>query len=372
LNVIHKQSFYLQKKQYLMQNSTTKKGILLMNLGSPASTAVADVRRYLKEFLMDERVIDIPKFPRILLVKGIIAPFRAPRSAKAYRRIWTDEGSPLVVLTQQLRDAVAAKTDLPVAVAMRYGMLTPAVGFSDLLAQNADLEEVILVPLYPHYAMSSYETAVEHAIEQHREGGYRFKLTVVPPFYNNAHYINALAESMRPYLAQGYDHLLFSYHGIPERHVLKSDPTKNHCLTKGCCEINNEAAHAVCYAHQTKVTTMLVTAQLGLEKGSFNQSFQSRLGKKWLKPYTDKRLAELPKEGVKRLLVVCPAFVSDCLETLEEMAIEGKETFLENGGTSFTYIPCLNTSPLWVDALLNLVNFTINLTEKTHQTAVLA
>jgi protoporphyrin/coproporphyrin ferrochelatase len=331
-------------------------GILLMNLGSPDSTAVSDVRRYLDEFLMDKRVIDYPAFFRNILVRGIIIPFRASRSAAAYRTIWTAEGSPLIVLTNQLRDAVQAKTDMPVAIAMRYASPTPKMGLDALLAQNPDLQEVVMVPLYPHYAMSSYETAVEHAMEAYRKGNYAFKIRIVPPFYSDSGYIQALVSSIRPYLNRPFDHILFSYHGIPERHVRKSDPSKTHCLNHAdCCSVDHPEVHSVCYRHQTRVTTMLTAAGLGLQKGTYSQSFQSRIGKKWLTPYTDMRLQEMPKEGIKNLVILCPAFVSDCLETLEEIAEAGKETFLAAGGESFTLIPCLNTDPLWVNALLKLV-----------------
>jgi protoporphyrin/coproporphyrin ferrochelatase len=339
-------------------------GILLMNLGSPNSTTVPDVRRYLDEFLMDKRVIDYPAFFRNILVRGIIIPFRAPRSAAAYRTIWTPEGSPLIVLTKQLRDAVQAKTEMPVAIAMRYGLPTPKMGFDELLAQNPDLQEVIMVPLYPHYAMSSYETAVEHAMDTYRKGNYAFKVQIVPPFYSDSGYIQALVSSIRPYLNQPYDHILFSYHGIPERHVRKSDPSKTHCLNHyDCCSVNNPTVHAVCYTHQTRVTTMLTAAGLGLKPGTYSQSFQSRIGKKWLTPYTDMRLQELPKEGIKNLVILCPAFVSDCLETLEEIAEAGKETFLAAGGETFTLIPCLNTHALWVNALLKLVEANMTKTD---------
>jgi protoporphyrin/coproporphyrin ferrochelatase len=344
----------------------SKKGLLLMNLGSPDSTEVADVRRYLREFLMDERVIDVPLVVRQLLVKGIIVPFRAPRSAKAYRSIWTPEGSPLIVLTRHLQALVEQKTDLPVAIAMRYGNPSPAAGFDELLRQSPDLEEVVLLPLYPHYAMSSYETAVEYARLAHQKAGYRFKLSVVPPFFDHPNYLDALAESIRPHLSMPYDHLLFSYHGIPERHVRKTDPTQSHCLTMGCCERPNPEAHAVCYTHQTKVTTMRIAAALGLDKNKYSQSFQSRLGRKWLTPYTDVRLKQMPSEGIKNLLVVCPAFVSDCLETLEEIAEEGRDIFLEHGGETFQMIPCLNTSPRWIDTVLRLVDETAQVPEVVH------
>lgn len=323
-----------------------------MNLGSPDSTSVPDVRRYLNEFLMDARVIDKPWLLRALLVRGIIVPLRAPNSAKAYQSIWTDKGSPLLVISKDQERALEAIVNEPVAMAMRYGNPSPRKTFDELLAANPDLEEVIALPMYPHYAMSSYETAVAYAREQHRKGGYTFRLTIIKPFYDNDEYIHALGESIRPYLEQPYDQILFSYHGIPERHILKCDPTGNHCLrTADCCDTPSPA-HEYCYRHQCWTTTHLVGDRLGIPREKRGFSFQSRLGRDpWLRPYTAVRLAELPKEGVKRLLVVCPAFVSDCLETLEEMGVEGREIFLHAGGESFELIPCLNVNPLWISAM---------------------
>lgn len=327
-----------------------------MNLGSPDSTEVKDVKRYLDEFLMDPRVIDKPWLSRALLVKGIIVPFRAPKSAEAYKSIWTKEGSPLIVLSKQLRDALAQQVDEPVAIAMRYGNPSPKDTYDELLKSNPDLEEVILVPMYPHYAMSSYETAVEYAKEQHQKGGYRFKLTTIKPYYNNEDYIEALCESIKPHLQGDFNHILFSYHGVPERHIYKGDITGQHCLKVAACCEKPSPAHKYCYRHQCLVTTKLVTERLGIPQGKWTMSFQSRLGREeWLKPYTAVKLEELPKQGVKNLLVVCPAFVSDCLETLEEIAEEGKETFLHAGGESFEMIPCLNVHPLWVSALAKWV-----------------
>lgn len=322
-----------------------------MNLGSPDSTQVKDVRRYLNEFLMDERVIDIPSIARALLVKGIIVPFRAPKSAEAYQTIWTEEGSPLIVLTRQLQQALQQQVSVPVSIAMRYGNPSPRTAYDQLIGEYPDLEEVVLVPLYPHYAMSSYETAVVYAQEQHVAGGYRFKLTTIPPFYNHPDYLEALAANMKPWLENDYDHLLFSYHGIPQRHVRKSDPTGCHCLkVNNCCDTPSPA-HAYCYRHQVFTTTRMVTEKLGIPKEKYSISFQSRLGKGWLQPFTDLRLEQMPGEGIKKLLIVCPAFVSDCLETLEEIDERGREAFMEAGGASYTMIPCLNTHPLWVDAL---------------------
>ena len=332
-----------------------KKGIVLMNLGSPDSTEVKDVRRYLKEFLMDERVIDVPYLLRAFLIHGIIVPFRAPKSAEAYKTIWSKDGSPLVVLTKQLQKALQLKVDEPVAIAMRYGNPTPKTAFDELQKNNPDLEEVLAIPLYPHYAMSSFETAVEAAKEVYEQNKYPFKLQFLQPFYNEPHYINALAENIRPYLEKEHDHILFSYHGIPGRHIRKSDTTGYHCLkVENCCEVASPA-HAHCYRHQVFTTTRLVMEQLNIPKDKYSISFQSRLGKGWLQPFTDKRLVELPKEGIKKLLILCPAFVSDCLETLEEIDVRGKEEFIGAGGESFTMIPCLNTNQLWVDVLANWV-----------------
>lgn len=332
-----------------------KKGVILTNLGSPDSTELRDVRKYLSEFLMDERVIDMPYIRRLLLVRGIIVPFRTPKSAEAYKTIWTKEGSPLIVISKQLQAAVQKQLDIPVELCMRYGNPTPKAAYDKLLAANPDLEEVIVLPLYPHYAMSSFETAVESMKEVHKKHNYNFKLNFIGPYYNNPGYINALAESMKPYLQREYDQVLFSYHGIPARHLQKTDPTKSHCLkVNDCCNVTSPA-HGFCYRHQVFETTILVTEKLGIPKSKYGLSFQSRLGKGWLEPFTDIRLAELPKEGIKKILILCPAFVSDCLETLEEIAMRGKETFMEAGGEEYEMIPCMNTQQPWVDTVVEMV-----------------
>lgn len=327
-----------------------------MNLGSPDSTSVKDVRKYLNEFLMDGRVIDIPFLARTLLVKGIIVPFRAPKSAEAYRTIWTENGSPLVEFTRQLQNKVQQQIDFPVTIAMRYGSPSPKDAYEELLRKADGLEEVILFPQYPHYAMSSYETAVEYMKEVHEKEKYRFKLTVIKPYYNDVHYIRAMCENIKPHLEQAYDHLLFSYHGVPARHLKKSDITGCHCMqVENCCD-KDSPAHAYCYRHQCFATTKLIIEQLRIPANKYSISFQSRLGKGWLKPFTDIRLGQMPKEGIKKLLIICPAFVSDCLETLEEIAIRGKEIFVEAGGENYAMIPCLNIHPLWVKAIVNLIN----------------
>lgn len=334
---------------------TAKKGILLMNLGSPDSTQVKDLKKYLDQFLMDERVIDKPWLLRALLVKGIIVPFRASKSAEAYKAIWTEEGSPLIAITRQLQRALQNEIAEPVEIAMRYGNPGMEEGFEALLKRNPFIEEVIALPLYPHYAMSSFETAVEYAKEIHQKKKYSFRLSFVEPFYDDPGYLNALAENIRPYLNGPYDQLLFSYHGIPERHIRKSDVTGCHCLqVENCCEVASPA-HAYCYRHQVFTTTKRVTEILNIPKDKYSITFQSRLGKGWLTPFTDIRLQELPNEGIKKLLIICPAFVSDCLETLEEIEIRGREEFMKAGGESFTMIPCLNDNPLWVKAVAGYV-----------------
>ena len=329
-----------------------KRGIVLMNLGSPDSTDVKDVKRYLDEFLMDGRVIDKPWLFRLLLVKGIITPFRAAKSAEAYKTIWTKDGSPLIVLTRQLQEALQQSIKEPVEIAMRYGSLTPDNAFDALLKREPGLEEVIAVPLYPHYAMSSYETAVEHAKEVHRKKKYPFVLKFIKPFFDNSSYINALADRIRPYLAESYDHILFSYHGIPARHLHRNDPE----ALKKCLASDGECApgspgFATCYKRQVFATTRMVMQQLNIPATKYSLSFQSRLGKGWLEPFTDIRLEQLPKQGIKKLLILCPAFISDCLETLEEIEERGKEIFMEAGGGSFKMIPCLNVHPSWVSTL---------------------
>ena len=333
-----------------------KLGIVLMNLGSPDTTEVRDVKKYLDEFLMDRRVLDTNWLLRFMLVRVIITPVRAAQSAQAYKMIWTRDGSPLIVTSKKLKEALQTQISEPVELAMRYGNPSPEEAFDKLVRTQPDLNEVLILPLYPQYAMSSYESALAYARRIHQKKGYAFKLSAVKPFYDNPDYLDAFIEHIRPFLQQDYDHLLFSFHGIPERHLKKWEFTRDHCLQrKDCCE-GQSPAHAVCYRHQCLITTNRVAGELRIPPGKFSYSFQSRLGRDpWLKPYTDFRLTEMPKEGIRKLLVICPAFVSDCLETLEEIAIRGKKSFLDSGGESFTMIPCLNTDPRWVRALAKWV-----------------
>ena len=332
------------------------KGILLINLGSPDSTEVKDVRKYLDEFLMDERVIDIPYWKRFLLIKGIILNTRPKKSAEAYKKIWWKEGSPLVVISERFKEKVSKKTNLTVAFRMRYGTMSIKKGLQDLV--NKDVEEILIVPLYPHYAMSSYETVIEKVKEVQKKNFGNIQLKYLPAFYIDPDYIKVMSSNLKHHL-EGFehDHILFSYHGIPERHIIKSDATNSHCKIDGSCCDTPSKAHETCYRHQCFETTKAIAKSLQLKKGSYSNSFQSRLLKDpWLKPYTDFELERLPKEGIKKLAVITPAFVADCLETLEEIAMEGKQEYLKAGGEQYKHIPCLNDNDDWVDVMVNWTN----------------
>ncbi|HEY0946418.1 MAG TPA: ferrochelatase [Opitutaceae bacterium] len=327
--------------------------VLLVNLGSPDSTSVPDVRRYLREFLGDERVIDVPPQPfRWILVNGIITTFRAPKSSHAYQQIWTKDGSPLILTSQavQRKLASALGADTPVYLAMRYGKPSIASVIQRIAADG--IEEVLLMPQYPHYAMSSWETVVVKVYEEAARLAPKLRVACIRPFYQDADYIEALHAVSAPYFAQPYDHVLFSYHGVPVRHLRKGDPSKAHCtIVKDCCDTCS-AIHETCYRAQCWKTTQALVRRAGLADGKWSMSFQSRLaGEPWLTPYTDHELERLAKEGKKRMLVLTPAFVADCLETLEEIAGEGKETFLHAGGEWFQHVPCLNDQPPYVDFL---------------------
>ncbi|MEO6001567.1 MAG: ferrochelatase [Opitutus sp.] len=333
-----------------------KRAVLLVNLGSPDSTSVPDVRRYLREFLGDERVLDLPAAGRWLLLEGIILRTRPKKSAHAYSEVWTEQGSPLIVTSRSVRDKLAAElgTGTPVYLAMRYGQ--PSI--SSVIAQMAadGVEEVLLFPQYPHYAMSSWETVVVKVYEEAQRLAPTLRVTSVQPFFQDADYIEALYAVTAPYLTKPHDHLLFSYHGIPQRHLRKADSSKAHCLTVPDCCNTCSPAHATCYRAQVLATTRALVARAGLKPEKFSVSFQSRLaGEPWLTPFTDFELERLPREGRKNLLVLCPAFVTDCLETLEEIRGQGKETFMKAGGVTFEQIPCLNDQPPYIGFLAGRV-----------------
>ena len=329
----------------------SKKAVLLLNLGSPDSTSVPDVKRYLKEFLGDERVIDRPGQPfRWMLVNWIIIPFRAKKSAHAYEQVWTAGGSPLVVTSKSTRAKLQARVEVPVELAMNYGNPSIAAALERLVTQGID--ELLLFPQYPHYAMSSCETVVAKVYREAAKICPDMKINSVLPYFADEDYIAALVESARPYLNQPHDHLLFSYHGIPVRHLTKADSSHAHCqVVPDCCNTCS-AAHGTCYKAQVTRTTHEFAKKAGLDPEKWSISFQSRIaGEPWISPYTDHEFESLPKAGKKRLLVITPAFVTDCLETLEEIRLQGAESFKESGGESFQHIPCLNDQPVWIDFL---------------------
>jgi protoporphyrin/coproporphyrin ferrochelatase len=330
------------------------KAVLLVNLGSPDSPSVTDVRRYLREFLMDKRVLDVNWAVRFCIVHFAILPSRPKQSAHAYQSIWTPEGSPLIVTSRHLRAKLQQRLNVPVALAMRYQKPSIPDAIRELSQKGAD--EVLLIPLFPHYAMSSFETAVERVKEVARRLAPGMRIDCQSPYYDQPDYIRALVGSAREYLDRGYDHLLFSFHGLPERQIRKSDPTGRHCLCSSNCCQTPSPAHATCYRAQCFQTVAAFVKEANVPEGKYSISFQSRLGRDpWLKPYTDYELEKLPAKGTKNLLVICPAFVSDCLETLEEIGIRGRESFLQAGGKAFDQIPCLNEHPLWIDALVKMV-----------------
>ena len=331
------------------------KGVLLVNLGSPESPTAKDVKPYLDEFLMDKYVIDVPFLLRALLVRGIILQTRPKKSAEAYARIWTDEGSPLIVISKKMHQKVQKLVDVPVALAMRYGTMTIQKGLQEL--KDKGVTEVMLLPLYPQHAMASTTTILVLAEELRQKHFPEMTFTNVPAFYNKPDFIQALANSIKKHLEGfDYDHLLFSYHGIPKRHIRKTDVTKSHCTIDGSCCNTPSPAHEFCYRHQCYETTKQVVKLLGIPEGKYSQTFQSRLaGDKWLTPYTDVEINKMPEQGIKKLAVVTPAFVADCLETLEEIAMEANEQFFFFFLEEFMAIPCLNDEDEWCGVVANWI-----------------
>jgi ferrochelatase len=331
-----------------------KKGVLLLNLGSPNSTSVADVRKYLREFLMDGRVLDAPFPIRWFVVHALILPTRPKESAEAYGEVWLPEGSPLIVTSQHQADALEKQLeDIPVELAMRYQNPSIENAVDKLLAEG--VEQLVILPLFPHYAMSSYESALVKAQNVLAKKAPQVELEIVPPFYDDDEFVDAMVASSAGYLSEGYDHILFSFHGLPERHLRKSDPTGEHCLScENCCE-GTHPAHKTCYRSQCYKTVEAFVEKVGVPAEKHSVSFQSRLGRDpWLKPYTDFTVKELAGKGVKKLLVVCPAFVADCLETIEEIGMRAKEDFVEAGGEDLTLVPCVNEHPRWLEGMETL------------------
>ena len=340
-----------------MQNQ--KIGVLLVNLGTPQSPEKKDVARYLKEFLMDGRVIDIPWFFRFLLIYLIIVPFRSKKSSNAYKSVWLQKGSPLLVYSENCTEKVKSflgEEKYVVELCMRYQTPSVANAVQNCLKQN--VSQFIVLPLFPQYSSAASGSALEKVYKEISSHWNVLPVTTVKPFYNHPAFIQCFVNRIKKSFDDiSPDHILFSYHGLPERHILKSQcGEKNVCFsTPNCCDqIQNDNAH--CYRAQCIATTSAIASQMNLEQNSYSNSFQSRLGRtKWIEPYTDEVLPQLAKKGIKKLLIVCPAFVADCLETLEEIEIRAKEEWLACGGKELCLVPSLNAEPDWVESLAQII-----------------
>ncbi len=334
-----------------------RKGLLLVNLGTPDAPTTAAVRRYLREFLSDGRVLDIAAPLRWALLELFILPSRPARSAEAYRKVWTEAGSPLLVHSRNLATqlAEALGPGWAVELGMRYGNPSLDVALQRLAA--AGTRSITLAPLYPQYASSSTGSTLERVQQLVGAAWNVPALRVLPPFFDHPAFLDAWVEVARPALREARaDHVLFSFHGLPERQVRKSDVSGRHCLQSPSCCDGPVAENQWCYRFQCFGTARSLTSRLGLAPEHTTVSFQSRLGRTpWLKPYTDLLLPQLVQKGVRRLAVVCPAFVADCLETEEEIGIRARADFLRAGGESLTLVPSLNAHPAWVRALVQMV-----------------
>jgi ferrochelatase len=334
-----------------------RSGLLLVNLGSPLSTSTGDVRRYLREFLWDPRVLDIPPVARALLLNLVILPFRPARSAAAYRKIWTEQGSPLIVFGRGLAEAVQKQLGdaIPVELAMRYSRPSIREGLIRLRERGA--ERIVVFPLYPQYASSSTGTVLEAVYTQSARLWNVPDIATVAPFYEDPGFLESFVEVAHPRLdAFRPDHVLMSFHGLPERHVKKSDMTDSHCLAAETCCDRIVDANRYCYRAQCFATARGLARGLDLAPDRTTVSFQSRLGRTpWIRPHTDILLNEFPARGIKRVAVLCPSFVADCLETLEEIGIRGREQFRNCGGEDLILVPCPNEHPALVENVVQLV-----------------
>lgn len=330
-----------------------KTGILLVNLGTPDSAGVSDVKKYLKEFLNDPRVIDIPAWKRLPLVNLIIVPFRAPRSAKLYQKIWTDNGSPLLHysrLQQQLLQNELGD-DYIVELAMRYQ--SPSIAEALEKFRKPIYKSIKVIPLFPQYASASTGSVQEKIMDIVRKWEVVPHIEFVNSFYDDTLFIDSWQEVAKKYFEQSYDHILFSFHGLPERQIRKAD-CFNHCLNDGCCDEMTER-NAFCYRGQCFAAARLIAERFKLKKADYTVCFQSRLGKTpWIKPYSDHVITDLAKQGKKKLLVFAPAFVSDCLETIYEIGTEYNELFKKHGGEKVQMVESLNDHPKWIEALVNI------------------
>ena len=331
-----------------------KVGVLLINLGTPDSPSVGDVRKYLSEFLNDPRVIDITWLLRKILVNLIIVPFRAPKSAKIYKKLWTMDGSPIIIYGKSVKEKLQAAlgSNFDVEIAMRYQ--SPSLDAVLSRMQKKAFDKIIIIPLFPQYASASTGSAIEKAINLIRKWWVIPEIKIISQFYDNEGFINTIVERSKQYNLNEYDHILFSYHGLPERQVDKVYNDGKPCSEHNCeSEINEE--NKFCYKAACYATTRLLVEKLRIPKENYTVCFQSRLDKKWLEPFADKVIIEKAKEGVKKILVFSPAFVADCLETIVEIGIDYKELFIRNGGEKLQLVESLNDHPMWVETLKKFV-----------------
>jgi ferrochelatase len=337
-----------------------KKGVLLVNLGSPDSPSVKDVRKYLTQFLNDPFVIDINPVARFFLVNFIIVPFRAAKSAKLYEQIWTSEGSPLITHSQKQKELLQKSlgSEYIVELGMRYQCPSIGSAFKKLVDQKTD--SIIVIPLYPHWASSSTESSIVEIKKIAKKLKYT-KLTFIEKFYDNEDYLCALADVAGKYLTPNpsppgegnWDYFVFSYHGLPERQITKIYP--DYCkINESCCAVISEK-NKHCYRAACYFTTRELVKRLGIPEGKYTSSFQSRLDDKWLKPYSDKVIEQLAKEGKKKILVFSPAFVADCLETIYEIGTEYDHIFKQHGGEKIQLVESLNENPKWIEALKKMI-----------------
>lgn len=335
-----------------MKNKKT--AVLIINLGTPDEPTVKAVRRYLSEFLNDRRVIDIPLVLQKILVNLIIVPFRAPKSTKLYQRLWTEKGSPLLYFSESVETKLQQKLDYKadVFLAMRYG--NPSIGKALAAIKNGNYDRLIILPLFPQYASSTNGTAIQEVMDQIRRWNTIPEIHAINQFYDHPAFLDAFAERIRSYHPENFDHLIFSYHGLPNRHLGKNHPAES---IKTCnCENRLPEFGKFCYKATCYQTTRELVKRLGLEKNHYSVSFQSRLSNNWMTPFTDQNLVSRAKLGNKKVLVAAPAFVADCLETTVEIGWEYKELFFENGGEQLQMVESLNDSPQWIDAIEAILN----------------
>jgi len=333
-----------------------KTGILLINLGTPDSPKTSDVRKYLTQFLNDPRVIDINPIGRFLLVNGIIVPFRSSKSAKLYQAIWTKEGSPLLINSIKQKELLQQSlgNDYVVELGMRYQ--SPSIELAVNKLKAANVSKIIAIPLYPQYATSSTTSSIEETNRVFKKWKNHPPLHFIENFFDHKGFIDACVEKASKYSLNDYDYFIFSYHGLPERQITKASKefSDGSCKIGSCCDVITDK-NRLCYRANCFATTRALVKQLNIPEGKHQSTFQSRLDDKWLKPYSDKVIEDLAKEGKKKILVFSPAFVADCLETIYEIGTEYQEIFHEHGGEKVQLVESLNDSPVWINALKDMV-----------------